>query len=92
MLPGAGASGVELAYGLGGFASLLAFVIGVTTLRPSALRMGSLGAEMAQAPDERKAALQEELGRLRARMGKSGRWVGALLGIAILTMAVGRYL
>ena len=37
-------------------------------------------------------ALQEEIGRLRLRMRKSGRWVGALLGVAILTMAVGRYL
>jgi hypothetical protein len=92
LFPGAGASAVELAYGLGGLASLVAFVIGVTTLRPSALRMGTIGAEMALAPDDRKPALQEEIGRLRARMRKSGRWVGALLGIAILTMAVGRYL
>jgi uncharacterized membrane protein len=92
LFPGAGASGVELAYGLGGFAALVAFVIGVTTLRPSALRMGTLGVEMAQAPDERKAALQEEIGRLRARMRKSGRWMAILLSLAILTMAVGRYL
>jgi uncharacterized membrane protein len=92
LFPGAGASGVEAAYGLGGFASLVALVIGVTTLRPSALRIGTLGAELAQAPEERTSALQEELGRLRVRMRKSGRWVGALLGLAILTMAVGRYL
>jgi len=90
--PGPGASGPELALGLGGLASLVAFVIGVSFLRPSALRIGALGAELSQAPAERKAALQEEMGRLRLRMRKSGRWVGALLGLAILSMAVGRYL
>jgi len=92
LFPGPGASGPELALGLGGFASLVAFVIGVTLLRPSALRIGTLGAEMAEASGERKAVLQEDLGRLRLRMRKSGRVVGALLGLAILAMAVGRYL
>jgi uncharacterized membrane protein len=89
--PGPGASGVELVLGLGGFASLVAFVIGVTMLRPSALRIGALGAELAEAPPERRAALQEEIGRLRLRMRKSGRWVAVLLSVAILSMAVGRY-
>ncbi len=90
--PGPGASGTELVLGLGGLASLVAFVIGVTLLRPSALRIGALGAGLAQAPAGRQAALQEEIGRLRARMRNSGRWIAALLGIAILSMAVGRYL
>ena len=89
--PGPGASGVELALGLGGFASLVAFVIGVTMLRPSALRIGALGAEPAKAPPERRASLEEEVGRLRLRMRKSGRWVAVLLSVAILSMAVGRY-
>ena len=89
--PGPGASGVDLVLGLGGFASLVAFVIGVTMLRPSALRIGALGAELAEAPPERRAALQEEIGRLRLRMRKSGRWVAVLLLVAILSMAVGRY-
>lgn len=90
--PGPGASGPELTLALGGFASLVAFVAGVSVLRPSALRIGTLGAEMAQAPDQRKAALKEEIGRLRLRMRTSGRWVAALLGVDILSMAVGRYL
>jgi len=71
----------------------VAFVIGVTLLRPSALRIGALGAELgeATAPD-RKESLAEEIGRLRNRMRRSGRWVAALLGVAIVCMAVGRYL
>ena len=67
-------------------------MIGVSFLRPSALRIGALGAELVRAPDERRAELQEEIGHLRLRMLKSGRWVALLLGLAILTMAVGRYL
>jgi uncharacterized membrane protein len=93
LYPGPGASGVEVTLGVGGLASLVAFVIGMSLLRPSALRIGALGAELAQttAPD-RKGSLTEEIGRLRLRMRRSGRWVATLLGIAILCMAVGRYL
>ena len=89
--PGPGASGAELWLGVGGFASLVAFVIGVSLMRPSALRIGSLGAELAQAAPERRDAIGAEVARLRGRVRLAGRWVAALLGIAILCMAVGRY-
>ncbi|MCG6921073.1 MAG: hypothetical protein LJF15_08315 [Acidobacteria bacterium] len=90
--PGPGASVAELTYALGGITALVAFFVGVSLLRPSALRIGALGAELAQAPAEKQATLQEEISRLRVRMRKSGRWVVRLLGITIITMAVGRYL
>ena len=89
--PGPGAAGVEIALAVGGLVSLAAFVIGVTVMRPSALRIGRLGGELAQAPPERKEALGAELARLRGRMRVAGRVVAALLGIAIVCMAVGRY-
>jgi uncharacterized membrane protein len=89
--PGPGASGAELTLGIGGLFALVAFVVGVTTLRPSALRIGALGAELAQAPPDRREALGTELARLRGRMRLAGRVVAVLLGIAIVTMAVGRY-
>jgi uncharacterized membrane protein len=90
--PGPGASAAELTLGIGGLAALVAFVIGVTALRPAALRLGALGAELAQAAPDRREALGEEIGRFRGRMRRSGRWVAAFLGIAIVCMAVGRYL
>ena len=90
--PGPGATGAELALGIGGLLAVVAFLVGVTLLRPSALRMGVLGAEMAQAAPERKQALGGEIDRLRGRMRRSGRVVAALLGLAIVAMAVGRYL
>jgi len=60
-------------------------------MRPSALRIGTVGAQLAQAPPERREALGAELARLRGRMRVAGRWVAAFLGVAIVCMAVGRY-
>lgn len=91
LLPGPGASGAELWLGVGGLASVVAFGIGVSLMRPSATRIGRLAGEMPQAPPERKDAIAAEVARLRGRMRVAGRWVAALLGIAILCMAVGRY-
>lgn len=89
--PGPGASGAELWLGVGGLASLVAFVIGMAVMRPSSVRVGRLAAELAQAPPERKEAVAAELARVRGRLRVAGRWMAALLGIAILCMAVGRY-
>ena len=89
--PGPGASGVELVLAVGGLASLAAFAVGVSVMRPSAIRVGRLGAQLAQVPAERKEVLAAELARLRVRLRVAGRVVAALLGVAIVCMAVGRY-
>lgn len=89
--PGPGASGAELWLGAGGIASLVAFVVGVTAMRPAAIRIGRLAAELAQAPPEKKEAIGAEVARLRGRMRTAGRIAAALVGVAILCMAVGRY-
>ena len=92
LFPGPGASGPELTLGIGGLAALAAFVVGVTVLRPSALRVGPLGAQLAQAEPDEKEALGAEIARTRNRVRVAGRTVAALLGLATLSMAVGRYL
>jgi uncharacterized membrane protein len=89
--PGAGASGPELWLAVGGLAALAGFVVGVSLMRPAALRVGRLAGELAQAPAERKEAIGAEVARLRGRMRVAGRIVAALLGVATLCMAVGRY-
>lgn len=89
--PGPGASGAELWLGVGGLASVVALVIGMAVMRPSSVRVGRLAAELAQAPPERREAIGAELARVRGRLRVAGRWMAALLGIAILCMAVGRY-
>jgi hypothetical protein len=90
--PGPGASPSELAYHVGGLAALAAFLLGITLMRPSALRIFRLGGEMASAPAERQAALRAEVDRLRARVRRSGRAIVVFLTIAMVTMAIGRYL
>jgi uncharacterized membrane protein len=89
--PGAGASATEIALGLGALAALVGLVIGVTRLRPAALRLGALGVELAGAAPDRRSALEEEMGRVRLRLRRSGRAVAHLLGVAIVAMAVARY-
>lgn len=89
--PGPAASGPELWLGTGGLLALVAFVVGMTLVRPSAARVGALGVELAQAPPERKDALAAEVARLRGRMRLGSRIVVGLLTLTMITMAVGRY-
>jgi uncharacterized membrane protein len=89
--PGPGASGPEMWLGIGGFLSLVAFVVGLALVRPSAARVGALGAELAQAAPERREVLASEVARLRRRMRLGGRIVVGLLTLTMIGMAVGRY-
>jgi hypothetical protein len=90
--PGPGAGGAELAYGIGGLASVVALIIGLAVMRPSVVRLASLSAEWLDAPAERRAALDPEIGTQRARGKLAGRLVVVFLTIAMVTMAIARYL
>jgi uncharacterized membrane protein len=90
--PGPGASPAEWSYGIGGLAAVVALVIGLSVIRPSALRLGRVGAEMATATPERREALAAEANRSRGQLRMAGRIVVLLLTVAMVTMAVGRYL
>lgn len=78
---------------IGGIASLLAFGQGFFLMRPASLRIGALSASMGNATDdaERDTFLAEIAG-LKARSRTHARWVALWLGIAVLTMAMARYL
>jgi hypothetical protein len=85
-------SPVGMAYNLGGLAAIVGFAIGITVLRPSVLRAAALGQAAAQAaPAERDMQLAQ-VQALRQRAAAAGSWVAALLTVAVLTMAAGRYL
>jgi hypothetical protein len=74
-------------------AAILAFAIGVLVLRPAALAIGRLSQAMGQAADGgARESLQTQIGGLRGRMTTAGRLVASLLGLAVVGMAVGRYL
>jgi len=76
----------------GALSSLIAFTIGISVLRPAAKREGPLAQQAQQLAEgpERDAALAE-VQRLRRRMAVGGRWVAALLLIAVVGMASFRY-
>ncbi len=84
-------SGPGVMWGVGAVAAVAAFAIGVGVMRPSMLRAAALSAAAAQAsPDTRDAQLANAQA-LRARAGRAGQWVAILLTVAVVTMAVGRY-
>ncbi len=85
-------SGPGMTLTFGSVVAFAAFMIGVHVLRPSVLRIGPLSQVAAEAPNGRKKeAMLAQVQRLRRRAMLAGRWVAALLAVAVVTMAVGRY-
>ncbi|HLA91527.1 MAG TPA: hypothetical protein VJL28_13955 [Gemmatimonadaceae bacterium] len=81
------------ALSLGGLAGVLAFLVGMFVMRPTALRMMALGAEAAKLPEgPARDAAMAPMGALRQRSKTSVRWTAGLLFVAAVTMAVARYL
>lgn len=80
-------------YGVGALAALIAFGLGITILRPTGLKLRTL-METAQAAPEgpTRAAILAEMAGPRARMASATPWVGGLLALATVCMAVARYL
>jgi uncharacterized membrane protein len=81
-----------LAYGLGGAAALIAFLLGITVTRPAMMRSMRLAESLASTPPEERAQRSAEIQRLRARGAAMGRVVASLLLFALAAMAVARYL
>jgi hypothetical protein len=78
---------------IGGVAAILAFIVGLVGMRRAALKAGRLGMELQQSTEgPARDALQAEMQALRVRARRSAHWVAALLIIAVVAMAVGRYL
>lgn len=77
---------------LGTVASIVALGIGFFGMRPAALRVGPTMQAAMQAPDgPARDARLAEVRALQQRATRLGRGVAVLLAIAVLTMAVARY-
>ena len=86
-------SPIGLSLGLGGLTSLVAYLLAMLEMRRPALKAAALGAALQQNPDApNRDATMAEIQALRQRTSRAGRWVAALLAVAVVTMAVGRYL
>lgn len=82
--------GMTLSIGM--TAAIVAFAIGVSVMRPAAMQMGQKAMAMQQATDDtQRGTLVTEMGNLQARVRAAGRWVASLLLIAVVTMAIARY-
>ena len=75
-----------------GALAIVAFLVGILVARPAAARMGEIGAQMAAAPEAQRAALAEEMERLRRRSATTTMVNTILLLVAAAGMAVARYL
>lgn len=86
-------SGPGMSLTIGALAALVAFALGVSVLRPAAKRAGPLAQGAQQMPEGAdRAARLAEAQRLRRRSMVVGRWVAVLLAIAVIGMAIWRYL
>ncbi len=81
-----------IAYSVGMLASLVALALGLGVLRPSMVRAAALSQAAAQANPDARAGMLADAQALRGRAGRAGQVVGWLIGIAVATMAVARYL
>jgi hypothetical protein len=88
-----GRSPVGMAFGVGGLAAIVAWVLGMAVLRPSMMKAMALGQSLGPSTSaEERQRVMGEVQRLRARAGTSGRATAYLLLFAVAAMAVARYL
>jgi hypothetical protein len=88
-----GRSPVGMAFGVGGLAAIVAWVLGVAVVRPSMMKAMGLAQSLGpSAGAEDRQRVMSEVKRLRARADASSRMTAYLLLFAVAAMAVARYL
>lgn len=85
-------SATGLAFTVGGVAAILAFVFGLILVKPAMEQMGSIGQAIAMAGEPPTEAQISEMQRLGARVTLIGQINLLLLIVAVVAMAVARYL
>jgi len=81
-----------MGYGTGGTAAIIALAIGMILIRPAANRMGQIMQSMPSTPPgPEKDALLTEVQKLRQRTALGSQIVAGLLLLAVILMAVTRY-
>ncbi|HKS06383.1 MAG TPA: hypothetical protein VJR92_08735 [Gemmatimonadaceae bacterium] len=85
-------SGPGMAFGTGGVLAILAFLVGMVTMRPMMMKMAALGPRVAQAAAGERDALVAEMNALRDRLGSLGNVVLVLLVCAALAMGIAQYM
>lgn len=78
-------------FGLGAVLAFVATFIGMAVNAPTAQRIGAITGRAHAAGGPPSAEEQQELARLQARIAKAGNVVAVLLVLALMAMAVARY-
>ena len=81
-----------MTYGVGAIAALLTLPIGGLMLAPAAARLAEIGAAVQAGGGKPTPEQAAEMGRQQGRMRFGTRLAASLLGVTVLTMALGRYM
>ena len=85
-------SGPGISFTVGGVAAIVTLALGLAVTKPSIDRMGALGQEIASSGGPPTPEQAAELQRLQARTVLVGRVSLVLLAVAVVAMAIARYL
>jgi hypothetical protein len=78
---------------LGMASTIVAFLFGVLIMRPAAIKLAALSQAAAQLPaGAEKESTMARIQALRGRARLGGRIVASLLSLAVVTMAIARYM
>jgi hypothetical protein len=80
-----------MTYGLGAVAAILSFIVGVVYTRPAMANAMALSQRMANADPAERQDLAAQIEKYRSRGTNGGKLIIAMLLIAAVAMAVGRY-
>jgi uncharacterized membrane protein len=91
--PGWFATRFGMGISTGMLAAIVAWLMGMFAVKPAMEAVSSLGQQMAQAPsDQARGALAPQFDAARRRIVRNGAAAAHLLLVAVLAMAVARYL
>lgn len=85
-------TGIGMGFTLGSAAGLLEFFSGIFVMGPTSAKISVLGAQMQTAGGPPTSAQLEEMGTLQKRLSEGGQHGAILLALAVIGMAVARYL
>jgi hypothetical protein len=84
---------IGIALSFGGLAALTGFMVGFAGVRPLAIRLEAVQAELARAgTDVLRQSHLSRLGEIRGRLTTLGQLASGCVGVAVVAMAVARYL
>lgn len=85
-------TGIGVGFTLGSAAGLIEFLNGILVMGPTSAKIGVLGAQLQTAGGPPTSMQLQEMGMLQKRLDQGGKHGAILLALAVIGMAVARYL